>query len=75
MPFIKTPSGEQYVDGFINTIKVGDKIYALQASIVEVKEIKCKNCGHPLYLKYGEGKCEMCGSSYTTHFEIIEKDP
>lgn len=29
MPFIKTPNGEQYVNGFINTIKVGDKIYAL----------------------------------------------
>jgi len=36
MPYIKTPNGEKYVDDFINTIKVGDKIYALQASIVEV---------------------------------------
>lgn len=72
MPFIKTPEGEKYVDDFISTIKVGDKIYALQASIVEVKEIKCKNCGHPLKLEYGEGTCEMCGSHYSTHFEIVQ---
>ena len=72
MPYIKTPEGEKYVDDFINTIKVGDKIYALQASIVEVKEIKCKNCGHPLKFKYGEGTCEMCGSHYSTHFEIVQ---
>jgi Zn finger protein HypA/HybF involved in hydrogenase expression len=72
MPYIKTPEGEKYVDDFINTIKVGDKIYALQASIVEVKEIKCKNCGHPLKLEYGEGTCEMCGSHYSTHFEIVQ---
>ena len=72
MPYIKTPEGEKHVDDFISTIKVGDKIYALQASIIEVKEIKCKNCGHPLKLEYGEGTCEMCGSHYSTHFEIVQ---
>ena len=73
MPYIKTPDGERYVDGFINCVCAPDgKTYALQASIVEAKEIKCKNCGHPLKLEYGEGICEMCGSHYSTHFEIVQ---
>jgi len=73
MPYIKTDKGEVYVDSFINRITLPNgKTYGLQASIVEVKELKCKNCGHPLYLKYGEGTCEMCGSHYTTKFEIVE---
>lgn len=73
MPYIKTSKGEEYVDGFVHKIQMPNgKIYGLQACIVEVKEIKCKNCGHPLKLRYGEGTCEMCGSHYSTHFELIQ---
>ena len=73
MSYIETPQGRKHVDGFISYIRMPDgKTYGLQASVIEVKEIKCKNCGHPLKLKYGEGECEMCGSQYTTKFEIVE---
>lgn len=74
MPYIKNINGEtEWVDGFVSTILMPNgKKYGLQANLIEVKEIKCKNCGHPLQLRYGEGTCQMCGSHYTTQFEIAE---
>ena len=36
----------------------------------EVHALVCKKCGAPLELHNGEGKCQYCGTSYSTHYKI-----
>ena len=62
------------IDGYISKISVGGKIYALRCEIVEARPITCSKCGASFQLKYGEGRCDHCGTYYTTHFYIEEKE-
>ena len=70
----KATTGEE-LDGFISRIKLPNgKTYGLKCEIVEARPITCKKCGASFQLKYGEGQCEHCGTYYTTHFYIEERD-
>lgn len=60
------------VDGYVSKIAIGGKVYALQCEIVEVYATTCPKCGGNVTLKYGTGKCDFCGTSYTTQFKIVE---
>ena len=62
------------IDGYISKISVGGKIYALRCEIVEARPITCSKCGASFQLKYNEGRCDHCGTYYTTHFYIEEKN-
>ncbi len=59
-------------DGYISKIQVGDKVYALRCEIVEVHPMTCPKCGGNMTLKYGTGKCDYCGTLYTTQFKVEE---
>ena len=59
--------------GYISKIALGGKKYKLRCEVIEVHPITCKKCGAPFELKYGEGKCDHCGTYYTTKFELVEK--
>ena len=63
----------EHIDGYINRIQIGGKTYALKCEIIEAKPIVCKKCGGPVELKFGHGKCEYCGTFYSTNFTIIEE--
>ena len=58
--------------GYIDKIIIQGKIYKLRCEVVEAHPIVCKKCGASFQLKYGEGRCEHCGTYYTTHFSIEE---
>ena len=60
------------IDDYISKIQLNGKIYALRMEVVEVYPIKCKNCGSTFELKYGSGKCDCCGTNYTTQFKVVE---
>lgn len=61
--------------GYISRIQLPDgRLYALRCEVVEARPIVCKKCGASFQLKYGEGQCDHCGTYYTTHFYIEEKD-
>lgn len=60
--------------GYISQINLYGKIYKLKCEIVEAHPIVCKKCGASFQLKYGEGQCTHCGTYYTTHFYIEEKN-
>ena len=60
------------VDGFINKISIGDKTYALQCKVIEAHPITCPKCGGTFELAYGRGKCDFCGTYFTTEFKITE---
>ena len=66
------PKEEPEFAGYINSIQLGGKRYKLQCEVVEVYPITCTKCGASFELKYGEGRCEYCGTYYTTKFEIVE---
>lgn len=58
-------------DGYIHTIKFPNgKTYKLQCEVVEVHAMICPRCGGNLELHYGEGKCEYCGTNFTTKFSL-----
>ena len=61
------------IDGYISRIEVGGKTYALRCEVVEARPIICKRCGASFQLKYGEGRCDHCGTYYTTKFEVVEQ--
>lgn len=60
--------------GYISQINLYGKIYKLKCEVVEAHPIVCKKCGASFQLKYGEGQCIHCGTYYTTHFYIEEKN-
>lgn len=62
------------IDGYISKIHFQGKTYALRCEIVEARPVVCNRCGASFQLKYGEGRCGHCGTYYTTHFYIEEKD-
>jgi len=62
------------IDGYISKIVVNNKTYALKCEVVEAHPITCKKCGASFELHYGEGRCDHCGTYYTTKFFIEEKE-
>ena len=62
------------IDGYISKVYVNGKTYALRCEIVEARPITCSKCGASFQLKYGEGRCDHCGTYYTTHFYIEERN-
>lgn len=64
-------NNEQFA-GYVNKIRVGDKLYKIGVEVLEARPIVCKKCGASFQMKYGEGRCDHCGTYYTTHFYIEE---
>lgn len=65
---------KEKIDGYISKITVNGKVYALKCEVVEARPITCSKCGAPFQLHHGEGQCPHCGTYYTTHFYIEEKE-
>ena len=69
----KRRAEELGVDGFINRITMSNgKTYALQTELITVKPLVCPRCGSSFQLRYGEGRCEYCGTYFTTKFSLEE---
>lgn len=66
------PKEEPKFAGYISSINLYGKLYKLKCEVTEVHPMTCPKCGSPLELHYGEGKCDYCGTSYTTKFELVE---
>lgn len=62
------------LDGYISKICFEGKTYGLKCEVVEARPIVCKKCGASFQMEYGEGQCDHCGTYYTTHFYIEEKE-
>ena len=60
-------------EGFIDTVWIGGKKYGLKCKVVTVEPIVCQKCGASFELKYGSGKCDHCGTYYTTEFKLVEQ--
>ncbi len=65
---------DEPIEGYISKVRLPNgKVYALRTEVVEIYPIKCKNCGSTFELKYGSGRCDCCGTNYTTQFKIVEE--
>ncbi len=60
------------IDGYISKITINGKTYGLRCEIVEIHPITCPKCGASFELRYGTGKCDYCGTWYSTNFELKE---
>ena len=61
------------ISGYINKITLpSGKTYGLKCEVIEIHPITCPKCGSSFELKYGNGKCEYCGTYYTTKFSLEE---
>lgn len=58
---------------YISRIAINGITYKLRCEVVEVNPIICPKCGASFELKYGSGKCNYCGTYYTTKFSLEEK--
>ena len=66
-------NGKEY-DGMISSILLSNgKKYALKCAVVTAYPISCPKCGSSFELKYGSGRCEHCGTYFTTQFKIVEE--
>lgn len=69
---IKLEDGSK-VDGFISKIRTPDgKTYGLKCYVVEAHPITCPKCGGTFELAFGKGRCDFCGTYFTTQFKIEE---
>ena len=61
------------VDGFISKIQCPDgKVYAFKCNVVTAHPITCPKCGGSFELAFGKGRCDFCGTYFTTEFKIEE---
>jgi len=61
-------------DGYISSVQLPNgKVYKLRCEITEIHPMTCQKCGGPVTLKYGYGKCDFCGTCYSTQFKIVEE--
>ena len=60
------------VDGFIHAITLNGKTYGLECYVLEAHPITCPKCGGTFELAFGKGKCDYCGTYFTTEFKITE---
>ena len=61
------------VDGFISKVQFPNgKIFGLKCYVVEAHPITCPKCGASFELAFGKGRCNFCGTYYTTQFKIEE---
>ena len=61
-------------EDYIDRIIFNGKTYKLRCAVVEARPIICKRCGASFQLYLGEGKCEHCGTYYTTKFYLEERN-
>ena len=64
--------GDEEFAGYIHSVKRGGKLYKLQCEVVTVNPIVCPKCGGSFELKYGNGRCNYCGTYFTTKFNVEE---
>lgn len=65
---------EEKFEGFIDKIMINGKLYKIGVEVLEARPIVCKKCGASFQMKYGKGRCDHCGTYYTTHCYIEETE-
>jgi len=65
-------NGKEF-EGYISSVMLPNgKMYKLRCEVVEVYPITCPKCGASFELKYGSGRCDHCGTYFTTKFSLQE---
>lgn len=59
-------------DGWIDSIQVYGKRYAIKAAIVEYHALTCPKCGGQVQMHNGWGKCGYCDTEYSAVIKLVE---
>lgn len=59
-------------DGWIDSVNVGGKRYAIKAAIVEYHALTCPKCGGQIRMHNGMGKCQFCDTEFSATIRLVE---
>jgi len=59
-------------DGWIDSVTVDGKIYAIKAAVVEYHALTCPKCGGQIRMHNGMGQCEYCGTEFSATIRLVE---
>lgn len=59
-------------DGWIDSVNVDGKKYAIKAAIVEYHALTCPKCGGQIQMHNGMGKCQFCGTEFSATIRLVE---
>jgi len=60
-------------EGWISKVRILDKTYALKCEVIALHPISCPKCGGSVNLTHGEGRCDYCGTLFTTKLMMVDK--
>lgn len=59
-------------DGWIDSVNVNGKTYAIKAAIVEYHALTCPKCGGQIQMHNGMGQCQFCGTEFSATIRLVE---
>ena len=59
-------------DGWIDSVQVNGKKYAIKAAIVEYHALTCPKCGGQIRMHNGMGKCPFCDTEFSATIRLVE---
>lgn len=59
-------------DGWIDTVNVDGKKYAIKAAVVEYHALTCPKCGGQIHMHNGMGKCQFCDTEFSATIRLVE---
>lgn len=65
-------SAHDSYDGWIDSVKVDGKKYAIKAAIVEYHALTCPKCGGQIHMHNGMGKCQFCDTELSATIRLVE---
>lgn len=59
-------------DGWIDSVNIDGKLYAIKAAIVEYHALTCPKCGGQIQMHNGMGQCQFCGTEFSATIRLVE---
>lgn len=59
-------------DGWIDSVNINGKTYAIKAAVVEYHALTCPKCGGQIHMHNGMGQCEFCGTEFSATIRLVE---
>ena len=59
-------------DGWIDSVNIDGKTYAIKAAVVEYHALTCPKCGGQIQMHNGMGQCQFCGTEFSATIRLVE---
>ena len=58
--------------GWIDSVTIDGKIYAIKAAVVKYHALTCPKCGGQIHMHNGMGKCQFCDTEFSATIRLVE---